>query len=352
MAPEVKIRDLSPEVYARLQESARANGRSMEAELRRIVAEAVDSPTPRSQQRASTPSLVVELREHALDPAIPITDLLRKVKVVAAKLGVNDILEWVTRELAGYPDYDSVIPDYREIRGVAKGWNPVQGRWLKIQFPNQEFEERVSTQKSLQPISEIEQYAEVEDGSLAFTASSALAMGLRYATEARLFVSRSQIVRILDAVRNRVLDWALALEEQGITGEGISFSRDEKVQATTSDFHFTTYHVHAPVAVLGDVSDGSVIQNVNAPMEALAKELHALSELAANLNDPRGIVVTAAADRAAAAATAPQPDTTLIERLIGGMSSLVQGIAALGPAWVAVTTEAAKMGLKIGLPGS
>lgn len=360
MAPDLKIRAISPDVYAGLQERARTNGRSMEAELRLIVAEAVGSSLPTNQlpatrpgKRVSMPSLVLDLQEGALNPDISITDLLRKVKVAAAKLRISDILEWVTYELDGYPDDNAVIPDYREIRGIAKGFNPLQG-WLKIQFENPELEERVSTQKSRQPISEIETLAEIEDGSLTFAISSAFTKGsLSYATEARIFVARSQIVRILDAAKNRVLSWALALEEHGILGEGISFSPDEKVQATNADFQFSThYTVHGNVGILGDVSESSVTQNIPGPMDPLAELLHALSDRAAKLDEPNGMVVALAAERAAVAAASSRPNATFVERLVGGMSSAVQGIAALAPAWAAVSSEAAKLGLNIGLPGS
>jgi plasmid stability protein len=359
MAPDVKIRDLSPEVYARLQERARANGRSMEAELRLLVADAVGLSLPpnhaasyQSGKKTSMSSLVLELQEQALNPDILITDLLRKAKVAAAKLRVGDILEWVTYELEGYPDDDAVIPDYREIRGVAKGFNPLRG-WLKIQFENPEQEEQISTQKSRQPISEIETLAEIKDGSLTFIASNALAVGLSNATEARIFVARSQIVRILEAVRNRILSWALALEGQGILGEGFSFSPNEKAQAANSDFRVGAQHytVYGSVGVIGAVSDSVVSQNTGAQMEPLARALQALSNLAASVEDPGGVLVAVSAERAAIAASS-QPNVTLVERLVAGMSSVVQGIAALGPAWTAVTTEAVKLGLNVGLPGS
>jgi hypothetical protein len=58
----------------------------------------------------------------------------------------------------------------------------------------------------------------------------------------------------------------------------------------------------------------------------LAEILHALSELAARLDDPSGIVVATAAERAAVAAASSQPDVTLEERLIGGLSSFGQGL--------------------------
>ncbi len=40
MAPDVKVRDLEPEIYERLRQRAKAHNRSLEAELRLILAEA------------------------------------------------------------------------------------------------------------------------------------------------------------------------------------------------------------------------------------------------------------------------------------------------------------------------
>jgi AbiTii-like protein len=131
------------------------------------------------------------------------------------------------------------IPDYREIRGVAKAFNPLRG-WLKIEFgDNHDLEDRLSTQKSRQPLSEIEEMANRDSGILTFIAPSALVGRIENASDPRIFVSQSQVVRIIDAVRNRVLDWALALEKRGILGDGLSFSPDDVVRAAAVNYNFT-----------------------------------------------------------------------------------------------------------------
>lgn len=43
--------------------------------------------------------------------------------------------------------------------------------------------------------------------------------------------SRSEIYRILSIVRNKILDWALLLEENEIIGEGMTFTDEEKRKA-------------------------------------------------------------------------------------------------------------------------
>ena len=43
--------------------------------------------------------------------------------------------------------------------------------------------------------------------------------------------SRSEIYRILSTVRNKILEWTLLLEENGIIGEGMTFTEEEKQKA-------------------------------------------------------------------------------------------------------------------------
>lgn len=45
------------------------------------------------------------------------------------------------------------------------------------------------------------------------------------------FASISEFYRILSIVRNKILDWALLLEENGIIGEDLNFSEFEKKSA-------------------------------------------------------------------------------------------------------------------------
>jgi len=55
----------------------------------------------------------------------------------------------------------------------------------------------------------------------------------------KLFIGRAQIHRIIEAVRNVVLIWALKLEEDGILGEGFVFSKSEKRLANTITYNIT-----------------------------------------------------------------------------------------------------------------
>jgi hypothetical protein len=151
-------------------------------------------------------SLVAELQAQALNPDAHITDLLRKVKVVAAKLGLSDVTQWVEWETNGYPTDERVIPVYREIHGLIEGFNPYRG-WLRVQFGEggAALEERLSKNKTTQPISEIEAAVNKKGGTLMMRLPNALMHGLEGATDVRLTISNIQLVRVLEGVRNSVL---------------------------------------------------------------------------------------------------------------------------------------------------
>jgi hypothetical protein len=59
--------------------------------------------------------IVLELQREALGKGVRISDLLRKVLLVARKLKVSEIEAWVLSELNGYSD-GAEIPEYRQVK--------------------------------------------------------------------------------------------------------------------------------------------------------------------------------------------------------------------------------------------
>jgi hypothetical protein len=57
-------------------------------------------------------TLVREIHVGATDNATPLSDLLRKAKILAVRLGNRRLEEWVDRELNGYSTSDP-LPPYR-----------------------------------------------------------------------------------------------------------------------------------------------------------------------------------------------------------------------------------------------
>jgi hypothetical protein len=56
-----------------------------------------------------------------------------------------------------------------------------------------------------------------------------------------LIIGKAQVFGILEGVRNVILEWSLKLEKDGILGEGLTFSKEEKRIAATATYHIQTF---------------------------------------------------------------------------------------------------------------
>jgi hypothetical protein len=176
--------------------------------------------------------LVEAIQRDALDPKIQVATLLRKVKLAAAKLQLTQVEEWVDMELNGYGI--SPVPDYRKLIGQPKARNPYRGEWIPI-GGNVEFVESISKTSCRESVASLEQLA-LGEGQVHVPLGPALINEINKGSdvafgEMSLFLDRTRIVAILDAVRTKVLDWSIELERQGIRGEGLAFDEQERKHA-------------------------------------------------------------------------------------------------------------------------
>ncbi len=186
--------------------------------------------------------LVLELQAEALSRETSVSDLLRKALAVSKKLGVSEIEEWINYELKGYP-IDSEVPEYRTVHGQIKVWNLYHG-WQPLHFGDPELGEKLSSRKIMQPIGELDAL-NTSDGTLHVPfpehVKNSLMKAMKIPLEPTLHVPSTEVVGILDAVRNIILEWALELEQNGILGEGMSFSKEEKITASQVTYQITNY---------------------------------------------------------------------------------------------------------------
>jgi len=282
-------------------------------------------------------SLVLQLQADVLDPASRISDLLRKVKVVAAKLGLTDIQEWVEHELQGYPN-DATLPEYRDLTGQVKFFNPIYG-WRPVICHDGRLEQIISRCPVYQSIASIEEVLarSAEAGYLispiagekqAILSKMVRMMGV---SEFQLHVSPGAFFGILDGVRNRVLDWACTLEKAGILGEGLSFSVKEK-EAAIAMSGGNVYHIQGNVGVLGDVNHSTVTANQNA--NYTAEQLHALHDAVEQIGTAVGQLgagiqkpVAAAVEEIRAELQQAQPDSGKLRKAIASIRTTCEGAA-------------------------
>jgi len=181
-------------------------------------------------------SIVIELQREALDSNIKVSDLLRKAFVVSRKLKLQEFQEWVENELNGYKDE---TPEYRVASGQLKGWNPYNG-WVPVIIQDSKKAELLSKRANGQSIAELEKISAEGDNAgplhmpLPQATQRQLSSAFGYETEISLFVQPTTITKVIDTIRNIILNWALNLEEDGILGENLSFSEKEKENATRS----------------------------------------------------------------------------------------------------------------------
>lgn len=178
-------------------------------------------------------SIVLELQQQAIDSNSDILSLLRKALLVARKLGLKDLQEWIDNELNGYKDMNK-IPTYRQIHGELKAWNPYNG-WNTVVMPDDECEKAFSQRRLFDSIPSLYSLLNKNEKSLAIPVNASGAAIISrltgFETKYILQIYPNAINDIIEQVKNKILDWAIVLEENGIMGEGISFTTEEKSRA-------------------------------------------------------------------------------------------------------------------------
>lgn len=187
----------------------------------------------------NTNSIVLELQREVLDERVRTTSLLRKALVVAKKLRVKDFEEWINKELSGYLPTDT-LPPYRLLRGEVKARDQKRG-WVPIYFSTPAEAEAFASTECGQGIPEIEALVLLPRGpESAFVMSYTkeieyrLLKSIRPLTEPTLHIDNGELFEILETVKTIILNWALKLEEEGILGEGMTFSPKEQDKVTSS----------------------------------------------------------------------------------------------------------------------
>jgi hypothetical protein len=177
-------------------------------------------------------SLVEELQRGALDNSTDITELLRKAYAVATKLKLEQFKSWCEFELNGYPAGQEV-PAYRESAGTIRAWNPYVGAAIPIIFTNDpETQKSWSLHKDRSPVSTTQDLLRTDGNMFQVSLSPQMQMHLMRGTntefESALQIGRGALVKLVDGVRNTILEWSLRLEADGIVGDGLSFTPVEK----------------------------------------------------------------------------------------------------------------------------
>lgn len=185
------------------------------------------------------PNLIDELQQMASTPGVSASDLLRKAKIVAVKLKQTETAGWIDSELSGN---FKETPAYRIVPVKLMYRNAIYGMQALV-FADARVNEVVNAPRSLpRPIREIEELANGDDEALFMNLPPGIIEKLMEwgapSPEISHMTPRTAMTGIIDAVKTRVLDWALMLEQNDVRGEGMSFSSEEQNRAKSISIHF------------------------------------------------------------------------------------------------------------------
>lgn len=178
-----------------------------------------------------------------------VESVLRKCKILAARLGSQELARWVDFELNGYPD-DQPAPEYRKLTCVVyasfanAGWK-AEGQTIPPEVFPEEFRENVS-------------YVEFRDGMpkvMTFLDKGATIdrTPLVDFVQGKLFprlncfavwqqISRAEFKQLVGAVESRILDFVLKIEaENPQAGEASLNTKpvpEEKVQSLVTNYFY------------------------------------------------------------------------------------------------------------------
>lgn len=187
-------------------------------------------------------SFIEEIQNAAVDSNTDLATLLRKCKLLAARLGSQPLENWLLWESNGYPD-EVEVPNYRiwplEVKGQFFGpfGSEIQNVPIPLACLPERARDHYRNYKSRQSIASIEEMLRLNEGGILVVSTSDLAVTLgkkvyrNYnCVRAWAEFSIGHPIELLNAVRNRILDFAIAVwKESPTAGEQPGLS-DKKIE--------------------------------------------------------------------------------------------------------------------------
>ena len=245
-------------------------------------------------------SLLREIQNAAIESETDLATILRKCKVLAARLGNAEFGTWVDNELNGYkPDDD--LPQYRILGVRSKGhflgsFRELSNADIPLMNIPEKFRESVSHASINLPVASIARLIEDSDRGtvqepwlpdLVAFVSAQIYQGMN-CMQAWKVIPIPNLIAILDEIRNRVLSFVLEIEAEDPKAGEAKINSNPVPQEKIQQFFYT--HIAGDVQ---NVSTGShnfkqQATNTNANAELFSQLIDALqsiedSELRENL---------------------------------------------------------------------
>ena len=245
-------------------------------------------------------SLLDEIRSDLTNQSADLSNTLRKAKVLASRIGLDEFREWVDSELGGYEDRDK-LPSYRIHGATSLGYfsGPFQSGFKNVVLPTiglpdliKEFAENLLF---FEGVGALEAQAG-KTGQLkwpqemVFLARDSIQMsGGMVLTDAHKPVPAYIIPGILDQVKNKLLDFILALEEN-VTAEDLD-SRTVNTEVARNIF-YNNFYGDRNIVAIGEQVTQQVTPVQQGDMESLLNCLRNLNIEDADLKELQDAIAT------------------------------------------------------------
>lgn len=197
-------------------------------------------------------SLLQEIQTESIDESVSLAKTLRKCKVLAYKLGLDEFKQWVEYELNGYPNND-MLPSYRVFKCPSKGdFINIHMQYNGAEIPSaripKEYRDAVEIVQFSESVAILQSLSAQNEGTLsrAWNANLTALIGstiyrdmhcLRAWTE----IPTTFVKDVLENVRNRVLTFSLETQEINPNADSIK-SVSTEVKEKMQQIYNTTIH--------------------------------------------------------------------------------------------------------------
>lgn len=215
--------------------------------------------------------LLDEIEKAAIDSTTPLADVLRRCKVLAARLRDAEFSKWVGHELNGYGE-DTDLPRYRVLE-AAQSLGHFSGPFgsglrnapIPLALVPEKLRSVVDHRDFRQPVGELQAMtqggptlnAKWSPDLVAYIAHNSPMYERMVLMDAWTPIPTAFIKGILDTVRTRILDFALALQTENPTAGDAPPNAPPPIPAATISQHFHTTIIGGQ-ATVGNMGPSSI----------------------------------------------------------------------------------------------
>lgn len=233
-------------------------------------------------------TLLEDIQQAAIDANSDLATLLRKCKLLAVRLGSQPLEDWLLWESNGYPE-NAPVPQYRVWPLMVKGdfVGPLGDIYNKLPVPHScipiEARKHYARYECRQSIAAIEsllvqiakddgRIPSVDVGDLAVSIGTKVYRGYN-CLAAWAECAPGNFVEVVNSVRNRILDFSLAVWKEAPSAGELGATSASKIEAVKLMQIFNTTIYGGSANLIGTANDSPITFNI------VANDLTAIKEI-------------------------------------------------------------------------